>query len=174
MTKIPSEGSVTLLYLLGSVKSSIPMFCSNCHDYWVKLISTPWWQYVLPGGKRPFYNTRLGESAFSQEVKTTHGHLGYFHHLSNKTASRSNLREERDNWLTMEWRAWRYGWVHSNENFWLAHNLADFEAELRYDFQTPSLGVYISARKYIPNIPQPPKTAPPYEERVFKWFTLKL
>lgn len=124
MIRIPSEGSVTLLYLLGSVKSSISitidlaitvLFCSSCHDYWVKLISTPWWQYAIPGGKRPFYNTRLGKSASSQEVKTTHGNLGYCHHLSNKTPSRRNLRKERNHPFIMEWRAWCYSWVHGND-----------------------------------------------------------
>lgn len=129
---------------------------------------------IIPGGKIPFYNTRLRKSASSQEAKTTDGNLGYLHHLSNKTPSRSNLRKERDNWFIMEWRAGHYSWVRGNGRFWLAHSLVGFEAELGYDFQTPSLGVFISARKYIPNIPQRPETALPYEERVFKWFTLKL
>lgn len=145
MTRIPSEGSVTLLYLLGSVKSSVSitidlaitvLFCSSCHDYWFKWISTPWWQYAIPGGKRPFYNTRLGKSASSQEVKTTHGNLGYCHHLSNKTPSRRNLRKERDHPFIMEWRAWCYSWVHGNGHFWLAHGLVGFKAEPGYDFQT--------------------------------------
>lgn len=125
-------------------------------------------------GKDHSITPGLEKSASSQEVKTTHGDLGYFHHLSNKTPNRCNLRKERDHRFIIEWRAWCYSWVHGNGCFWLAHSLVGLEAELGYDFQTPSLGVYIPARKYIPNIPQPPETAPPYEERVFKWFTLKL
>lgn len=151
MSRIPNEGSVTRLYLLGSVNGSISittdlvvtvLFCSSYHGYWSKLIPTPKWHHAIRGGKRPLCNTRLGKSASSQKVKMTHGNPGYFSHLCDKTPHQSSLRKEGYNWFIMEWRAWCYSWGLGNGSFWLVHNLVDFEAELGYDFPIPSLGAY--------------------------------
>lgn len=152
MTRIPSEGSTTFLHLLEMTNSFISiavdlditlLFSSNCHGYWAKLISPPSQRHVLPGGKRAFYSTRVGKTASSQEVKTTHGSTGYFYYLSNKILIRSNSRKEGYIWLIMEEDAWCYSWVHVNGSSQLVHTLLEFEAEQGYDFPNPFLIVYI-------------------------------